>query len=524
MQPRPYQEEAVASLFYYFQNNNGNPVIAMPTGTGKSIVIAMFLKQVLVDYQNQRFLILTHVKELIKQNAEKLREFWPMAPIGIYSSGLGKKDIMQPIIFGGVASVVNNPELFGFRDLLIIDECHLLSQKSGSMYQRIILKLKEINPALKVIGLSATPFRLGQGKITDDGLFNDICFDNTGLSEFSKLIYDGYLAPLIPKKMNTEIDVSGVKIVNGDYDNKQLNIAIDKKEITYHALTETIEYGAARQSWLIFASGVEHAKHVSEMLNSFGISSIAIHSDMPDQERDKAIEAFRKGDYRAIVNNNILTTGFDHPPIDLIVMLRPTMSPGLWVQMLGRGTRPSPGKANCLVLDFAKNTERLGPINDPVIPKKKGKEPGVAPVKICEACGCYNHASARHCDNCGAEFKFKVKINKHASTQDLIKTVVPIVEYFDVRHIAYTKHQKGANKPILKVSYNCGLNRFNEYICVEHDSYAGTKARDWWRHRHWTEAPKTVDEALTLVSELKPPKKLRVWVNKQYPEILGYEY
>ncbi|MBN46252.1 MAG: hypothetical protein CMH23_07240 [Methylophaga sp.] len=543
---RWYQDEAEYAIFDYFQAGNiGNPVVAMPTGTGKSIVIANFVRRVFGYWPNQRIMMLTHVKELIEQNAEKLLSVWPTAPLGIYSAGLKSRDMILPIVFGGVQSVSKAikktvesddgtpPHLkhFGWRDLVIIDECHLLGPNEDTMYQYVIAELLKINPHLKVIGLTATPYRLKQGMITDDdGLFTDLCYDITGIDAFNRLIAEGYLSPLIPKRTNVEIDTSGVRMSAGDFNGKQLNEVAD--EITYDAVKEMVEQGQDRQSWLVFASGVENAEHVASMLQSFGIPAAASHSKLKPAENDARIKAFKSGELRALVNNNKLTTGFDHPPIDLIGMLRPTMSPGLWVQMLGRGTRPSPGtfKENCLVLDFAGNTRRLGPINDPVKPRKPGKGGGDAPVRICEVCGVYNHASARTCVSCGSEFSFETKIFKTAGTEELLRSDAPVVEYFDVQKVIYNLHEKRNDQkvltspPSIKVSYFCGFQMFNEWVCLEHNGLPGKRARDWWRQRHAEEPPVTTYDALRRVSELRVPNRIRVWTNKKYPEILSAEW
>ena len=538
---RWYQEEAEFAIFEYFrQGNIGNPIVAMPTGTGKSVVIGNFVRRIFEHWPNQRIMMLTHVKELIEQNAEKLQSIWPTAPLGIYSAGLNSRDMIMPIVFGGVQSVakaikrsendINTPphmRHFGHRDLILIDECHLLSPNEDTVYQYVIAELLKINPYLKVVGFTATHYRLKQGMLTDEGLFTDICYDVTGIESFNKLIAEGYLSPLIPKRTLTEIDVSNISITGGDFNGKQLQAAIDKDEITYNAVKEIVEQGYNRNCWLIFASGVDNAEHVAAMLQSFGVAAAAVHSKLSDGENGQRIAAFKSGQLRALVNNNKLTTGFDHPPIDLIGMLRPTMSPGLWVQMLGRGTRPSPdsGKENCLVLDFAGNTRRLGPINDPVKPRKPGKGPaGEAPVHICEKCGVYNHASARHCCNCGTEFFFENKIFATASNTELLRSDLPIVEYFPVSRVLYNLHEKEGAPPSIKVSYFCGFQMFNEWVCLEHKGMPAKKARDWWRQRHQSEPPDTTHEALRRVSELRVPAKVRVWTNKKYPEVLSYEY
>lgn len=538
IEARSYQIEAVQSIYNYFASNTGNPVIAMPTGTGKSVVIAMFLKSVYEQYANQKILVLTHVKELIDQNHKKLKSLWKYAPSGVYSAGLGKKDSNAMITFAGIGSVAKKAALFGKVDLIIIDEAHLVSPNESSMYQRFLGDLKTKNPYLKVIGLTATPWRLGQGKIIDpvqkrDGelepsIFTDFCFDITGIEAFNRLIAEGFISTLIPKSTRTKLDVDGVHIRNGDFIAGELQNAVDKTEITIKAVKEAIELGENRKSWLVFTAGVDHCIHTAEILNDFGIPAIAIHSKLSNTERDEGLLKFKSGYYRAAVNNNILTTGFDHPEIDLILCLRPTMSTVLWVQMLGRGTRPAPGKENTLVLDFAANTKRLGPINDPVVPRKKGSGTGEAPVKECPVCLTINHASVKNCvgflrdgSKCPHEFVFETKLKQIASSEQLIKGDVPKVEVFAIDHITYSRHEKIDRPAMIKVSYYCGLRMFNEFVCPEHDGYALKKAREWWQARIDMRLPDNAEEALDMVGELKVPTHLRVWVNKKYPEILA---
>lgn len=540
---RYYQEDAVNAIPNYFAlGNEGNPIIAMPTGTGKSIVIAEFIKRTLWNWPSQRIMMLTHVKELISQNAEKLISIWPNAPIGVYSAGLNSRDMIMPVVFGGVQSVSKAIERelstdnglslsmrhFGHRDLVIIDECHLVSDKDDTQYRYVISELKKINPYLKIIGLSATPFRLKHGMLTEEGgIFTDIAYDITDVESFNRLIAEGYLMPLFPRPTNTVIDLSNVGMTGGDFNSKQVEAAIDTDEITYTAVKEMVELGHDRKCWLVFTSGVKNAEHVAAMLESFGIDSAATHSKLGAKKNDEIIAAFKRGEIRALVNANKLTTGFDHPPVDMIGMLRPTMSPGLWVQMLGRGTRPSPdtGKTDCLVLDFAGNTKRLGPINDPVKPRKPGKsQGGDAPVKMCNVCSTYNHGSARVCACCGTEFTFENKLFKTASTEQLIASDLPVIEYFKVDKVIYSLHEKKGKPPSMRVIYCCGMRRFDEWVCFEHSGFPRKRAEDWWKTRHPEEPPMFTYQALQKVSELRCPNNIKVWVNKKNPEILSAEW
>jgi len=523
--PRYYQQEAVDALWSYFTDHGGNPVVAMPTGTGKSLVIAMFIRAALKAWRRQRILVLTHVKELIEQDYAKLLELWPTAPAGIYSAGLARREVCD-VTFAGISSVAKKPELFSPVDLVLVDECHLVSAKEDTSYRHFIKLLKADNPALKVVGFSATPFRLGQGRITDGGLFTDIAYDMTGVEPWNRLVAEGYLAPLIPKRTGTGFDLSEVSIQRGDYNLAELNQAVDREEITRQALTEMLACAGDREHWLIFAAGVEHSDHVAAMLaKEFGVPAASIHSKLGGTERDQRIADFKAGRVRAAVNNNVLTTGFDFPAIDLIGMLRPTTSPGLWVQMLGRGSRPAPGKTDCLVLDFAGNTKRLGPVNDPVIPKARGKGPkGEAPVKICPACDCYNHTRATHCVACGAEFTAKNNLAANADTRALVVGDLPEVDEFAVDAVFYAAHHKAGAPPSLKVTYRCGLRQFSEWVCLEHTQaqFARHKARQWWRQRSGgAEPPETVADAMRELTALAKPTAIRVWHNRKHPQVMA---
>lgn len=525
MKARYYQDESRNAVFDYFANGGkGNPLVVAPTGTGKAFMIADFIKTVMGYWPTQRIVMSTHVKELVKNNAHTLQRIWPAAPLGICSSGLNRYDTCDPIIFGGVKTMKSRVKEIGWRDLILIDEAHLVSPTAETEYVEFILALMAINPNLKVVGYTATDYRLGLGKLTNGNVFTDVAYDISRMEDFNRLIREGYLAPLYPKRTRTELDTGDVSIAAGEFNQKQLQAAVDQQDITYKALVETMEYGQHCQKWLVFASGVEHAEHVAEMLRSFGVSAYAIHAKVKPKERDSMIEAYKNDQIKCLVNNNVLTTGFDHPPIDLIVMLRPTTSPGLWVQMLGRGTRPSPatGKKGCTVLDFAGNTRRLGPINDPMIPRQKGKGTGDAPVRICEVCGTYNHASARFCCLCENEFPRSQKLVAHAGTDELIKTDEQIIEEFSIDKVFYYKHEKRSDgSESLRVDYASGFRTFSEWVPFQ--KVPGL-AKKWWKQRSEEDCPTTVDEALFNSHSLKMPKSMRVHTNKRNPEILSFEW
>lgn len=532
--PRDYQIEAVCSIYDYFRANTvGNPVVVMPTGTGKSVVIAVFIWSVLQQAPTQRIQVITHVKELIGQNAAKMQQVWPRAPMGVYSAGLKRKEAGYPVTFGGIQTMKNAVHQFGWVDLVLVDECHLISPKQDTVYQEYLNELRRINPHLRVIGFTATDYRLGLGYITKGGVFTHNCINLSTVECWNRFIAEGYLVAPVPKRMLTELDISGIGLHNGEYALSQLQSRVDTADTNERIVRESIEAGMHRRSWLAFCSGVEHAEHLAERLRAYGISAAAVHSKLESGERDARIEAYKRGELRCVTNNNVLTTGFDDPKTDMIIMARPTISPGLWVQMLGRGTRPciETQKRNCLVLDFAGNTPRLGPINDPLIPREKGAGTGEAPVKICEACGTYNHASARVCIACGNPFEIRSKLVSKPGSDELLRSTAPVVETVKVQRVTYSLHTSKKNeREWIKVSYFVdGLRLFQEWITFEGKGYAIHKAHDWWRARfdeHYHPIPIDNKAAIaTLVRQGgRVPHAIRVWTNKDLPEVMSHEF
>ena len=245
--------------------------------------------------------------------------------------------------------------------------------------------------------------------------------------------------------------------------------------------SDLIKAGSNYKKWLIFAIDIDHAEHIAEALIRSGIPTGIVHSRM-DFDRDKMIRDFKDGVYKAIVNVNVLTTGFNDPEIDLIAMLRPTKSPIIHVQTIGRGLRIADGKDHCLILDFSGNTERLGPINDVhVYKKRKSTGEGEAITKRCPACDCIHHPSVKICDNCGHKFEFKSGLNINSTAAEIIASTR--INWFDVSGINYVVHSKPNSPPSMKVQYNCGLRYFNEFVCIEHPGYAGHRAKHWARFR-----------------------------------------
>ena len=478
MKLRDYQQRSIDDLYAWFNaGHEGNPCMVLPTGSGKSHIVAALCKDALQQWPETKVLMLTHVKELISQNAEKMREHWQNAPLGIYSSSLKKKQLGEPITFAGIQSVRDKAHQLGHIDLVIIDECHLVSHKNEGGYRNLLSDLSVINPRLRVIGLTATPYRLNHGLITDKpALFDDMLMPVT----IEYLISKGFLCTLKSKMTKTKLDTSEVHKRGGEFIESELQAAVDTDDKNKDVVSEVIRLAGDRKAWLFFCAGIDHAEHVKDMLISKGITAECVTGKTPQAQRDRIIADYKAGKIRALTNANVLTTGFDYPDIDLIAMLRPTMSCSLYVQMAGRGMRPKSHTDHCLVLDFAGVVETHGPITNVKLPNKKepGKE-GEAPVKVCDECAELVAISAKVCPACGHRFP---EPEEAASTLKLRNDDIMGIEgsEMEVTSWNWRKHtSKASGKEMLAVTYYGALSDapVTEYFCVDHEGYAGDKAK-----------------------------------------------
>lgn len=556
MRLREYQKDAVQSMFDYFEaGHSGHPAIVMPTGTGKSLVIAAAIQQVLRDYPTARVLMLTHVKELIQQNLDKLLRVWPEAPIGVYSAGLKQANTDRSILFCGIQSVWNKAKALASKtrpiELVFVDECHRVPLHDDGTYRRFIRDLLAFNPHMRLIGLTATPFRHvpatqthsgGYQTITvgDDRIFTDICFDLT--PALANMIDDAYLAPLWPQPTDYQVDLKGIKIERGDYQADQLNRLMEKHEVIDAILDEAISLARAdgRQHWLVFCAGVDAARNLTASLNARGVLARVVDGDTPARDRDGAICDFRAGRLTALVSVGVLTTGFDAPITDCLIVARPTLSPVLYVQMMGRGMRPTEAKIaveggrkrGCLVLDFCGNVDRHGPID-----RLRLKGPALKkaePMKTCPRCEKEIRVFANPCPECGHEFPVEDRFveTPTAGNTAIIASLdppAPPVRY-EVSRVTYAKHVGASGIPSLRVDYFSGFLRVaSEWVCVQHAGYARQKAMKWWMDRMREMPPNDLDSAIKRLNErgFKQPTAVFVRLGRtarDYDEIVKFEW
>lgn len=518
---RYYQKNAYPAIVKYLSENEGHhPLLAYPTGAGKTIILSDIIKNAIDDYDDLHVLVISHVKEILEQDYNALTRYLKR-PIGLYSSGL-RSNSREQVTVAGIQSIYDKFELFEKYKLIIVDECHLIPPKGDGMYQKF---LKGVGEHTR-IGLTATPYRLGTGYIYGpDHMFDDLIVDYTYMEKFNELIEKGYLCDLRAFSTKVEMDLSGVRTVAGDFNEKDLSDKFDREEITRAIVKEILKIKDAKKG-LIFAIDIDHAEHIAEILLQSGESAYVVHSKMGESNRDNVIKMFKDGRIRYLVNVNILTTGFDAPDIDLICLLRPTKSPVLHVQSIGRGLRVHPSKAYTMVLDFAGNTERLGPINNIVVRKKReGKEQQEPITKRCPVCDMIHAPAVRICINCGHEFQFKTDLRTSSTAAAIIQS--DKIRQFDVDDVFYKISEKPGRPPILKAVHQCGLRQFVDNICIEHDGYAGHRARHWAMLRLPDDILVdflTVADLFNIKHLLRKPKSIEVSEGGKYANIIKYVF
>ena len=502
MELRKYQQEAIDAAYKEFRRGKNSALIVLPTGSGKTPVIAR-VAQEFVQYK-LKVLILAHVKELLEQTHKKLTQLDSNLDVGIYSAGMGFRDTDCTVLVAGIQSVWRLGSELGKRDIIIVDEVHRIGNDESSCYQTLLSELRLRNPGIKILGLTATPYRLAGGMIYGEGkLFQRACYS----APIRGLIEQGYLSQLRNKCGTDEAlpDLEGTKIRAGEFVQKELAERVDKDELVCAMVRDILKKAKGRQSVIVFATSVEHAFHIWNELNGHGEMAALLTGSTPSPERNLMIEQFKRKEIRILVNVSVLTEGFDAPGVDCVVLARPTASRGLYYQMVGRGFRLSEGKADCLVLDYGNNIYRHGPIDAEVEEDERPKGTpgdGKPPMRTCPECKEICHAAIPSCPDCGHNFPERSK--QQCDTEpDQNNQIISEVAQIDTRKIykaEYMVHtKKGADESApktLRAIYHYGVGEsVSEWICVEHEGYARRKAEAWWKKHTNLPCPATAVEA-----------------------------
>lgn len=539
---RYYQREAVDAVFDYWSATPGHPLVDMATGTGKSLTMATLTQEIITGYPDLRVMNCTHVVELVEGNYRELVSIWPFAPAGIYAAALNRRESRAQILFAQLQTVWNKAAEIGHVDVLLIDEVHLVPKDGNTMYRKLIDALMAINPDMKIVGLSATVYRLDSGRLDegDDKLFDKVVYEYG----IRRGIDDGYLCPITSKPTDTKYDLSGIGKSMGEYKKGEYTKRVDTTDLNTRVVDEVIEAEGHRRKALFFCAGIEHATHMRDAVRAAGRSCEVVSGKTPAGERRRLIGAFKRGDIWGLTNDNVMSTGTNVPGIDLIVDTYKTLSASRYVQRVGRGTRTvyPPGfnaeavdadarraaiavsiKPNCRYMDFAGNIDEHGPV-DMIEPKRPGKGDGEAPIKVCPQCHEILHASLRVCWSCGYEFEFdeQPKIAAKPSTAAIISTEIEPT-WLNVTSRRFDFHDKVGGTPSVRVTFGCGLRQHKTWVCPQHQGFAKSKADRWWAdHDGLRPFPRSVEEFLRRKGELLETAEISVKPSGRYYEVAAY--
>ena len=506
--PRWYQSQANAAVWEYLGSKSGNCVAVLPTGAGKSLLIALLIRQALEF--GGRVVVLAHRKELLQQNADEIRGLIPGVDVGIYSAGLKSREIHNAVVVAGIQSVFRKAEDLGRRHLILVDEAHLISDLEESMYGQFLAAMKA-NEGLRIVGLTATPFRTGAGPICGpERIFQRVVFE----AKTAQLITEGFLCPITNKVAEAEVNTDKVGLRGGEFIESELQAAFDVDEKVQAACAEIIEKTQDRHSILVFASGVHHAEQIAELLPG---SAVVTGETLPI-ERAETLRRFVAGELRFLVNVDVLTTGFNAKCVDAIAILRATMSPGLFCQMVGRGLRLHDSKTNCLLLDFGGNIARHGSIDDENFGRSEGKgRAGVAAEngrgKKCPSCELDVSPSTVVCPECNFIFPREREL-KHDITADETSQLTGATppEEWEVRDVVvrvHTKKDDSEAPQTVRVDYVCGKAGVKgnlttitipEWTCPGHQGFARSKFLAWWDARSLCDPPDNATDAVALIN------------------------
>ncbi|WP_132255255.1 DEAD/DEAH box helicase [Methylobacterium segetis] len=513
LQLRDYQRASLDALDAHWRGGGRDGLVVLPTGAGKAFVIAALVRETLARAPATRVAIVTHSRELIAQNHQELLAHWPEAPAGIDSAGLGRRDSGARVLFCGIQSVWSRVEAIGARDLVVVDEAHLIPRSAETRYGRFLAGLRARRPELRVVGLTATPYRLDSGRL-DEGegrIFERIVYE----ANVGDLIHRGYLSPLVSKATFTALDVSGVAKRGGDYVPSALDAAVNQDWITRAAVEEMVTFGERRRAWLAFCVSLAHADAVRDAVRAHGLTCETVSGETGKRERDRIVRAFREGRIRCLTSVGVLATGFNVPAVDLVALLRPTQSTGLYVQQVGRALRLAPGKADALILDYAGLVRMHGPV-DIVTARTaasvRGRE-GEVRAKPCPGCGALIALNASTCEACWVEEEAETEPKHEAVADDALPILSRTVSAWTPIEGWTLRACPGAG-----VTESLGLSlrradggRHELRLDLEGSGYGREKAVRWWRGLGGgRDAPLTVAEALGRADEIACPVAIRI--------------
>ena len=530
---RPYQIDALNKIDADLAANNSPVLLQAIMGAGKTVIICRLINKYFFE-SDRKFLILAHKQELVNQFHHTFLEKTaiPAHEIGISCAGLNSKNIKKRVTIATIQTFISQSESFGFVNLLIIDEAHRIEIGTNSQYDTVINTLKNHNANLRIIGLTATPYRLGHGYIYGDKCAGTNLFPALNYQiKYSELVDSGYLMKLkgeIAVNSDYSYDISTVSDAHGDFNLSQLGDMMSR-QIHLNTAKQAIEEKCGDFKHVcVFCCTIDHAEKLKSLI---GDNCTTVHSQLTPLEREANMQAWLSGRKRIITSVNILVEGFDFPPLDCLVMARPTKSTALYLQAVGRVLRIANGKTRAFLLDLTDNTERFGTDLDNVkviIPKtvQSAIDKERAFEKQCPECKSFIHAACYECPECHYIFEREFQEVRALPNFKSVLFEPPEPIEYNVDRIQFSRHQKEGKPDSVKISYyNDELLRpyiASDWLCFDHGDYARKFAiQKWQKICSHPSIPDSTETALQILNDylVQPPVKIIVQQDGKYNRI-----
>lgn len=559
---RSYQSAALTALWDWIYTREGHPFIAAAVNAGKAFMIAKFIRQIFERWDHMKVIMLIDDMKLLQQNMDELREVFPSVDAGFYCASLKQKRLNNAVTLASIQSIYKKAALLDKApNVIIVDEAHKISHKTGTKYRQFIDDCLALNPRCKVIGWSGSEYRTDTGHVCKgkNALFSGVAYEIS----VRFMIEQGYSVRPVMPKTKLQIDTSSLPTANGDFIEKHLQEAVDVDEITKAAVYEIIHVGQSenRKQWIVYTAGITHCEHVYEEFKRRGISVEMAHSQISEQ--DDIVKRYKANEFQCLVNVLQYTTGFSHNGIELIANLRPTRSTVVYEQVTGRGMRTNyaPGmpldtkeqrlaaiaascKPDFCFMDFGGTVEALGAVdniqyNERVYQERDASDPVEPRIKPCPQCESPCAPAHKVCYSCGYEFPVKADVNANADRNSAILQADIEPEKLAVIGMTLSKHRKKTPEgtppatPVMKVTYQTYAGNIYEWICFEHEGFALNNAKKW--HNKFMPAfvgtyPHSVDFALECHREgnernqYRTPSSIIAVKNGKYWEVKDHEF
>jgi len=526
---RPYQSSAVQAVHDYLCKKTDNPCVCLPCASGKSVVMAALIRKWKQSMPWMRACILAHRKELVTQNAEKMVAVAPDFDIGMFSASIGRRDWYSSVLYASIDSIYQHAGKFTPWNVIFVDEAHRIPASGEGKYRRYISECRRFNAKLRVVGFTATPFRMDCGQICHrDHILNEICYN----ANIRDLIAEGYLCNLRSKSGVVQPDLSNVKkATRGDYILKELSGAVSHKKLVIDAVDEAIAFINAenRQHVVVYCVDIAHCDMVRQAFAARGVQAVMVTGKTRSDDRDSIVAAFKRGKIRVLCNVQVFTEGFDSPNVDCVILLRPTQSKGLYSQMVGRGLRLDDDKSYCLILDFGRCIEAHGPID-------LLDGPYVA-LATCQNCRETFSRAVRRCPACGWEIpRREVEALEQSERERRMHDGKPSnrsilsdePEIHPVDEVFVTRHRKEGKPDSVCLTFRCGLKMFRYWLPLDHGGQPEWIAQAWYRkffpdHKRQRVSVDHVLGDLLFPQEAKEAiRSVTVVRQKKYDQVVGF--